>query len=217
MRRQFRAVCRAVVLVLLAAWPAGFLLQAAKPALKITAPADGTLVYSGRTFSIEVEADPSAFQAVGVVGQAPLGWTDGLSAPPYRFTLKTPPDFPSGVYKLTAMGVTRSGDQVQSQPVTIDVEQSDNPKQLLAELSTISFGQVGEESALVITGVFSDGTRVGLSHSTRTRYSSSARSVVVVRADGVAKAVGPGFAKITVMHGPLTLVIPVAVPSEKQP
>jgi hypothetical protein len=217
MRKQLRYDGAAAILTFLAGLCAGPSLQAADPALKITAPADGTIVNWGLDVKIEVEAEPAgAFRAVGVLGESPLGDTEGLDAPPYRFTMETPPKIDSGVYKLTALGVTQSGAQVYSRPVTIDIEQADDPKQLLAELSSISFSKVGERSVLRITGVYGDGHLASLSRSTRTKYSSSDSSVVIVEGY-VAKAVGPGFADITVKHGPLKLVIPVGVPKEKQP
>jgi hypothetical protein len=215
-RKQLRYDGAAAILTFLAGLCAGPSLQAADPALKITAPADGTIVNSGTNVKIEVEAEPAgAFRAVGVLGESPLGDTEGLDAPPYRFTMETPPKIDSGVYKLTALGVTQSGAQVYSRPVTIDIEQADDPKQLLAELSSISFSKVGEQSVLRITGVYEDGTLVGISRSTRTKYSSSNPSVVIVEGY-VAKAVDPGFADITVKHGHLKLIIPVGVPPAKQ-
>jgi len=202
--------------MLLAALPAWAPSWAAEPTLKITAPADGAVVDPAKEFTVEVEAEPAvAFQTVAVIGENPIGLSDVLTAPPYRFTMKTKPDCDSGVYRLTAIGRTRSGEQVYSKRVSIDLERSDDPTKLKAELSSVSFGEVGEECLLVITGVYGDGSLVSVSRSTRTKYSSSDPSVVVVEGD-MAKAVGPGFADITVKHGPLNLVIPVGVPPEKQ-
>jgi hypothetical protein len=196
------------------------LAQKAQPTLKITTPADGTVIHSGQPFTIEVEAAPGAFQYIFVIGTGGLNFTLPLSAPPYRFALQTKTDGASGKRELTATGVIRRGEVVDSTPITIDVERADEPERLLTEESSISFGRVGEQSALYITGVFKDESRVDLTRSTRTRYSSSDPSVVSVRADGVLTAVAPGLAgitEITVTHGLLELVIRAGVRSDKQP
>jgi hypothetical protein len=122
-----------------------------------------------------------------------------------------------GKRELTATGVIRPGEVVDSTPITVDVERADEPEGLRTEESSISLGSVGEQTALYITGVFKDEPRVDLTRSTRTQYSSSDPSVVSVRADGVLTAVAPGLAEITVTHGLLKLVIRAGVRSDKQP
>jgi hypothetical protein len=215
MRRNLNTIRGTAILAMVLSWPATALAQVAT--VKITAPTDGTVIYSGQPFTVEVEAAPGAFQYIFVIGTGGLGFDLPLSAPPYRFALQTKADGASGKRELTATGVIRPGEVVDSTAITIDVERADEPERLLTEHSSISFGSVGEQVALTITGVFKDKSLVGLNRSTRTRYSSSDPSVVSVRADGLVTAVGPGFADVTVTHGLLKLVIPIAVPSDKQP
>jgi hypothetical protein len=103
--------------------------------LQIASPANGTVISSGRSFTVTVRADPSAFQLVGVIGGGPLGQTRALTAPPYQFTMSTAADVPTGVCTLTALGVTPSGDGIYSDPVTIDIERPDAPQQRVLSAS----------------------------------------------------------------------------------
>jgi hypothetical protein len=119
-------------------------------------------VTSGHAFTVTVSADPTAFQLVGVLGQGPLGEAGPTATPPYQFTLTTPPDCDSGLYTLTAIGLTTSGSTVFSPSVTVDVEQADTPLQLGAGLSSLSFSYAGDSNMLAITGTFSDASIVGL-------------------------------------------------------
>jgi hypothetical protein len=59
----------------------------AQPTLQITSPANGTVLNTGQVFTVTVNATPSAFQVVGVIGQTPLGQSVALSAPSYQFTM----------------------------------------------------------------------------------------------------------------------------------
>jgi hypothetical protein len=183
----------------------------AQPTLQIPAPADGTVIHSGQPFTVEVAAPTGAFQYIFAIGTGGLGFDLPLSAPTYRFALQTAADGASGERELKAIGV-RLGEKVYSAPITIDVERADEPERLLTEEPGMIFGSVGEQTALGITGVFKDESRVGLTHSTRTRYSSSDPSVVSVRADGLVTAVAPGFAYLTVTYQNMSIQIPVAVP-----
>jgi hypothetical protein len=184
----------------------------AQPTLQITSPASGTVLSTGQVFTVTVNATPSAFQMVGVIGQTPLGESVAMSAPPYQFAMSTPPDFASGVYSITAVGVTTSGNIVYSPPMTVDVERPDSPQQLLSEESGVIFGFVGDSTALGITGVFGDGSRVGLTHSKLIAYASDTPAVATVDSNGFLTAVGPGFAKLTVTYLNWSIHIPVGVP-----
>ena len=211
MRRNLNTIRGTAILAIVLSWPVSALAQVAT--VKITAPADGTVIDSGQPFTVEVEAVPGAFQFIIVIGTGGLGFDLPVSAPPYRFALQTEADGASGKRELTAIGVIRPG-EVVSTAITVDVERADEPERLLTESSSISLGSVGEFVALGITGVFKDKSRVDLTRSTRTRYSSSDPSVVSVRADGVLTAVAPGLAEITVTHGLLKLVIRAGVRSD---
>jgi hypothetical protein len=116
------------------------LLPASAATLQITSPADGAVVHSGKSVLVMVNADSSVFQCVGLVGDSPLGDAGERLAPPYRFTLQVEPGLPSGLYTITAIGLTQSGDAVFSAPITIDIERSDSPKQHYRRYQALNSG-----------------------------------------------------------------------------
>jgi hypothetical protein len=209
--RQPIDVSRQGFILIFLVWHPAFLLRAADPTLRIVAPAEGTVVRPGQTFTVDVESD-SKFELVGVIGEGPLGSTEARRVPPYRFTMKTPSRPALRLYMITAVAYRQSGDMITSAPINVDVERLDYPQKLVSIDSGLSFRRVGEEYALSINGIFDDNLRDNVTRSTRTKYSSTDPLVVAVRDDGVATAIGPGFAKIIVVHGPVTLTVPVGVP-----
>ena len=108
-------------------------------------------------------------------------------------------------------------EEIAKDSIEIDVERAESPKRLTAELwdhysVPDGFHNVGEIRRLFITGVFADGTKVLLSRSKLTTYETNPPGVVTVNEDGMATAVSPGSAKITVKNGHATVVVPVTIP-----
>jgi hypothetical protein len=94
--------------------------------LRFASPADGAVVYSGPTFVVTVEASPGVFKQVAVIGTGRPAMSELRYVPPYRFTRRVPPTTSSGAYYVTAIGVTRSDERVESQ-IEVDVERLDPP------------------------------------------------------------------------------------------
>jgi hypothetical protein len=170
------------------------------------------LVNSGRELVVKVDADSSAFQTLSVYTRAQIGMLPPLFGPPYVFNLRISPDASSGPYTLTAVGALTSGGDPVGSEITIDVERADNPRQLVPELSTIYFSYVGDHAPTLVTGVFADGTRVMLTHSTYTAYSSDTPSVAKVDEQGTVTAVSPGKAKIRITYRDAFIEVPAYVP-----
>jgi hypothetical protein len=189
----------------------------AQPTLKITSPADGTVVSSGQTLVVKVGAAPAAFQRVLVVGDDPIGESQILTSPPYEFQLQIPSDIDSGTYSLTAVGIIRIGSPVYSDPITVDIERPDSPQRLRSALSTLGFDYVGDNITLVVTGFFADGSRVDLTHSTLTKYTSDTPTVATVDDQGLVTGTAPGSAKITIRNGDAIVLVPVTVPNKRSP
>jgi hypothetical protein len=169
--------------------------------------------------TITVQADSSAFQGVAIIGTQRLGETPVLTAPPYRFSLQIPADIASGDYSLTAIGFPKSGAAVSTPPdnyatseITVDIERADQPRQLRAEFSSLSFDYPGESIQMRIIGVFADGAQVDLTHSRHIAYSSAAPAVATVDAEGFVMAVGAGAGSIVVTYSGNSLRVPVTVP-----
>lgn len=212
--RVFRGKAPAV-LTLLTLWMLIAVLARASPTVTITSPDDGAVVEPGQTIVVRVDATPGVFRFVQLIAQAPLRYDQALNAPPYEFQLHVPSDIASGVCALTAVGSIQSGVRVYSRAIHLDVERSDSPKRLKSALSTLGFDYVGDDGSLIVTGVFPDGSSADLTRSRLTKYTSDNPSVATVDARGVVTAVGPGHAKVTIQNGDQTLVVPVAVSSQR--
>jgi uncharacterized protein YjdB len=186
--------------------------------LQITAPADGALVYSGQTLTVTVNADPLAFQSVTVFSPDTEGKGTVLIAPPYQFSVAVSPETPSGPYKtILAMGIPPFGGSPVYTAIDVDIERPDLPQQLKLNLETIRFGFVGEEAPQSVTGVFADGSLVGLESSTYISYTSDTPAVATVDWRGMVTAVAPGKANITINYttpsaGSISAQVPVTVP-----
>lgn len=129
-----------------------------------------------------MNATPSAFATVVVVGELPLGFSQVLTAPPYQFQMQIPPDTVPGSYSLRAVGVTPAGDAIDSEPISLSIEWPGTPQSLVPELGTLRFDYVDGSEALIVYGVFPDGSKVDLTRSTLTSYSTDNPSVATVDA-----------------------------------
>ncbi len=183
----------------------------AQPTLRITAPADGTVVHPGQSLTVTVEASPpGAFLQVILFGSDRFGFGPPLLAPPYRFTVQIPSHIVPGEYRVTADGATAPGQGAASDPITLVVERTDTPASLRVHPSLLRLS-VGGKGYLRVTGVFSDGQSLDLTQSTHTVYTSGNPSVVAVEGKGVITAKAPGSAKVTVTNGVAKFEVPVTV------
>jgi hypothetical protein len=203
--------CAGGLLALLALWSCGSFLWAAPPTVKITSPKDGALVISGQLLTVTVDATPFAFQKVFLEGEDPIRTSKMLTAPPYEFQISIPLDFVPGTRMFNAVGVIRPGFTVDSDPITIDIERPDSPRELRTDSRSGLYLNVGHSLTFPIFGVFGDGSEIDLGHSTRTAYLSDNTAVTTVESNGLVTAAGPGSAKITVTNGDAALTIPVIV------
>lgn len=190
--------------------------------LHILSPASGFVVHPGQTVAITVAAD-SSVQKVILTGPAPLGTGQlGTGGPagivargqgeahPIQFRLTIPNAIQLGIYHVTAIGKTSAG-TVESEPLTLDVERTDNPIRIWAEPSSIQFTHVGDRIPLRVLGAFADGTQSDLTRSSKTTFASADPSVASVGADGMVTAVGEGKASILMQTSSVDYSIPVRV------
>jgi hypothetical protein len=188
--------------------------------LQITSPTEGTIVNPGQTLSVTVSSSSSTeFTNVAVVGEDPIGLSDPASSVPAQFSLAIPADIPCRPHNLTALGVTASGQSVQSESISIDIERPDLPNSVAALLSSYSFQSLGEQVPMVLTSDFSDGSILDVTESSYVTYVSSNTAVATVNRHGMVTAVGAGSATVTATY---TLAgqqvqtrIPVKGPSAK--
>ena len=193
-----------------------FAAAAATPEIKIISPANGTIVAPGGVLVITVEATPFAFRDIFIAG-TPIGLSEPISTPPYRFAIRIPPDTPIGSDTLEAHGVIEQGEVVDSPSLTIDVERPDTPQRLKAMFSTLRFDHVGEDTVLNVSGVFADGSTHGVTRSRYTSYQSASPAVVSVEADGRVTAKGIGSTVITIQHRDKSATVRVTVKDNEIP
>lgn len=187
----------------------GFL--AAQPSLRITSPANGTIVHPGQSLTVTVEASPAgAFQQVIVIGWDPIGFAQPLSAPPYRFTIQIPIKIVPRRYLLTADGMTSPGHGATSDPIEIVVERSGSPIRLHVEPSLLDLS-LSEKGYLRVVGEYADGTSTDVTNSTKIVFSSSTPTVATAQPYGIVIPVAPGSAKIIATCGTVKAEIPVRV------
>jgi len=163
--------------------------------------------------TVVVDASPAlAFREILVGGEGPIGFSQALTAPPYRFSIGIPPGTRPRRYHLTADGFTEPGHGVSSEPVDILVERPDSPLSLTAEPSLLDLEHVGGQSSrIAAVGKFVDAQRVDVSESTYVGYVSDNLSVATVTGESWVTAVGPGSAKITIRYKEKSTVVPVTV------
>jgi len=185
--------------------------------LRITSPADGERVASGRTLVVKLEASRALRGAALLGSPVPGVWT--LKTPPWEFKIPIPPDMPSRTYSLLAAGTTTGGEGVGSGPVTIDVERPDPPVQITNDVPDLYLPYIGAKLQLLVDGIYSDGSRVDLIYSSLTTYSSDSPAVASVSGTsgyvpgtGFVTAVGPGTANITITNAGVSTTVPVTVP-----
>jgi hypothetical protein len=192
----------------------------AQPKIAITSPSDGVVVHPGSSVTVTVAVSPAGnFRMVtlslGSLENGPAGQV--LTAAPYSFTVQIPRDIGwAGGRGITAVGVLP--DQLlDSDPIVLDVERSDPPLRLEEALGSLPFGHVGESSTLLIYGTYADGSKVDLTHSSLTKYTSASQAIVKIDSHGRATAAGPGSTSITVENSGAKVVVPVSVPHEEPP
>ncbi len=193
----------------------------AQPKIAITSPSDGVVVHPGDSVTVIVTVSPpEGFRMVWILPQRPLK-TKGelaLSAPPYRFTIEVPQDIGvSDRYGIAASGLLTANGSIDSRLIVLDVERSDPPLRLEEALGSLPFGHVGESSTLLIYGTYADGSKVDLTYSSLTRYTSASEAIVKIDSHGRATATGPGSTSITVENNGAKVVVPVSVPHEEPP
>jgi uncharacterized protein YjdB len=184
--------------------------------LRITSPADGTVVKPGETLAVTVAASGAPFRVVVLVGYDPIGTMMPLMAPPYRFSVPIPSTIRPGRYLLTAIGSVRPDEDhnVQSDPVSIDVERPDAPVSIRTEPSSLSL-EVGGPGYLRLVATYADSSEVDIGRSTLTACTSDSPDVATTTNDGRVVATGAGSAKITVENGGQTAIVPVTVTARR--
>ena len=202
----------------------------AQPTLRITSPTEGAVVNAGQALNVTVEASAAnAFEQVIII--SPLGFSQVLAQPPYKFTLPIPLNITprrSG-YSITADGIgARAGHEFGAG--RYHVERPDIPASLIIGDSYLNSGEysfhvdarlsipASFESRMggnvVRAGIFPDRKQVDLTESSYLKYSTDNPRVAKVDNRGTVLATGIGSAKITVTYRNKSAIVPVTVGEE---
>jgi hypothetical protein len=165
-----------------------------------------------------------SLENVALIGQQPLGVGQVVSgastgvvargqgeATPIRFELSVPSEIRSGIYRVTVIGTTTTGETV-STSLTLDVERAEVPVKVWAEPSSILFSRIGDRIPIRVLSKSADGSQRELTRSTQTSFTSGDRNVATVSAGGTVTAVGPGETTIKVHTQSEDLSVPVRLP-----
>lgn len=182
--------------------------------LTITSPHDGVTVVPGQTINIEVTVVPSAsFKGVGIViediGFGPFGMSN---SPPYSLSLTIPNDL-IGKKKITAFGMTGPGVGVFSVPITIDIESLATPTSLSVNPTGMGFDFIGGQLKLSVTGNFSDGSSLDITHSSKITFKSEDTGTAMVDGIGMVTATGSGSTRIIISYDNISIGLPISVAS----
>jgi Bacterial Ig-like domain (group 2) len=187
--------------------------SSAQPTLRISSPADGTVVHPGDSLKTTVEVSPAGtLPNVMLIGQDPIGLFPAVGNPPYHFVVLIPKTITPGPYRLTAAGSDKriGPTLIESKPITLVVERVDEPVRLEVFPTSIS-SEPGRKWYLSVTGLFADGQKVDLKESTKTTYTSDTPRVATIDPKSIVNALTPGSAKITVSNGKAKVEIPIVV------
>jgi hypothetical protein len=125
--------------------------QVRPPALQITSPANSSIVNPGQAVSVSVTSPANtSFMQVAVIGEDPIGFSSIQTGVPATFSFAIPANVASRKYTLTAFGIAASGQNVESNPILIDVERPDLPVSISVQTRNIIFSGPGETSPIVL-------------------------------------------------------------------
>ena len=164
--------------------------------LHITSPVTGDVVMEGQPLRITVAADASV-RVLGVLAGYPL--PDARLVGPNQFEMLIPKTVPPGGYELTAVGLAST--DVESSPVSIQVERADSATELFVQPPLLSFAELGDKFPLRVSARFADGSILDVTHSRKVTFTPKNPEIVTVDDWGRAMAVSPGQSSVLVSYG----------------
>jgi len=189
-------------------------INAQQTPIQIVSPASGTIISPGSSITVNVSlASGLTVKGMIIVGEDPIGFSDGLLSPPFQFPMTIPIDINPGWYYLTADATGLQGQDLSS-TVAIDVEPTSAIVSIQIQPELISFGFVGDNTSIMVLGKLSSGQQITLTGSSLITFSSTNTGVVTISSSGLVTATGPGNATITTMTASgQSASIPVFVPT----
>ena len=183
--------------------------------LQITSPRSGTVVHPGETVVIAVQADPSVSN-IAILAQDPLGFSQRTNGQSLQFLLTIPSDTTIGAYDVGAMGTAPDGSVVDSPPISLQVDIPKSRFKMGTEPSVLRFDAPGETMPLHVIGIFANGSKMDMTHSTQMSYSSQNPQIATVDDRGIVTAVAPGSTRIVVNNGTYSYFVSTRVGQQQR-
>jgi hypothetical protein len=175
--------------------------------LQIVSPRSGTVVHPGETVVIAVIAAPSVSN---VAIESPLGFSQRTNGQGLQFLLTIPSNTTIGAYDVSAMG-TADGSLAASPPISLQVDIPKSRFNMQTEPSVLRFDAPGETMPLHVIGIFANGSKMDMTHSTQMSYSSQNPQIATVDDQGIVTAVAPGSTRIVVNNGTYSYMVSTRV------
>jgi hypothetical protein len=87
------------------------------PKIRITSPAEKTVVHPGDTVTVTVATSGEKFIMMSIEARVPIPDSENRTSPPWRFSIHIPTRITPGLYGLIASAVTTPGHGEESDPV----------------------------------------------------------------------------------------------------
>jgi hypothetical protein len=147
-----------------------------------------------------------------LVGPGPIGTIPGPTEVPATFAVRIPANTICRKYSMTAIGVPTSGENLQSDPIEIDVERPDLPVRLSNQMPSPHFRSPDGSFPLMPAATFRDGTTIDVTDSSKVTYRSTNPGVAQIGGEGNITAKSPGVAQVIATYEQDGKSVQLAVP-----
>jgi hypothetical protein len=175
----------------------------------------GATVTSGRSITVTVTVASGIYpHGVGLFTKDPLEGADlqQVVGSTLHFTISIPTYTTPGPYPLFAVSVNAAGVEVNSAPITVNVERADMPTALSVDPFSLTLRFIGDSLPFTVWGKFAAGLQTDVTQSSYLIVTSENPRVAAVQND-IISAAGSGQTNIDVTYRSITVKVPVTVPS----
>lgn len=176
-------------------------------ALTITSPNSGTVVNTGQTIIVTVEA-ATTMDKVLLSGPG-IALVD--TSAPYSFEMVIPLEA-QGTIQLSATGRDSSNNFHFSEPISLLVDSTVILTGISVDQTSLVMTKANEQWALTVYGTFSNGSVIDISSANEgTTYASLNPAVATVSAEGLITSIASGTTEVQVRNGSLQASVEVVV------
>jgi len=189
----------------------GVSLDAQSSGMKITSPANGTIVTAGQSITVTITALGSTVLQNATAWILPLGQIPQvIQSPPFQVAVAVPSG-QIGTLPVVALASDSQGNTLQDS-VSVIVAPTSPATSIKVNPNRVLFSSVnGTVMSVNVSATFQDGTSGYVTSSPDTQYTSSNTKVAVVNSSGQVQAVAPGMSNLTISYAGFNATIPVTV------